>query len=131
MWCVEIQIGGNRFREIRILFRDIVIFYENQSISVKNIDFCDKDLRFLIFMRKRRTFSERGCHVREFCEKDARFPWVEFVDVPNNSLKIHNKRTNSQNVPFPRESAPPDSGVVQNQCQIKSRSPPHREKIRK
>ena len=49
-------------------------------------------------MRKRRTFSERGCHVCEFCEKDARFPRVEFVDFPKNSLNFNEKRTNSLNV---------------------------------
>ena len=29
--------------------------------------------------RKTHTFR-KGCHVCEFCEKDARFPRVEFVD---------------------------------------------------
>ena len=43
-------------------------------------------------------FSERGRHFCEFCEKDARFPRVEFVDFPNNSLNFNEKRTNSQNV---------------------------------
>ena len=39
--------------------------------------------------------SERGCHFCEFCENDARFPWVELIDFPNNSLNFHEKRTNS------------------------------------
>ena len=40
-------------------------------------------------------FSERGCHFCEFCENDARFPWVELIDFANNSLNFHDKRTNS------------------------------------
>ena len=38
---------------------------------------------------EKRTVSEKGRHFREFCENDARFPWVEFVDFPKNSLKFH------------------------------------------
>ena len=30
---------------------------------------------------EKHTFPEKGCHVCEFCEKDVRFPRVEFVDV--------------------------------------------------
>ena len=48
------------------------------------------------FLRKRRTFSERGCHFCEFCENDACFPWIEFVDFPKNSLSFHEKRTVSE-----------------------------------
>ena len=69
-------------------------------------------------MRKRRTCSERGCHFCEFCEKDARFPRVEFVHFRKIATA-------------PRENQKIDSGVVQNQYQIKAKSPPHREKIRK
>ena len=49
-------------------------------------------------LRKRRTLSERGHHFCEFCEKVARFPRVEVVDFPKNSLNFHAKRTNSLNV---------------------------------
>ena len=31
-------------------------------------------------VHEKRTFSEKGSHFCEFCENDARFPWVEFVD---------------------------------------------------
>ena len=30
-------------------------------------------------VHEKHTFSETCCHFCEFCEKDARFPWVEFV----------------------------------------------------
>ena len=45
---------------------------------------------------EKRTFSEKGCHFREFCENDARFPWVEFVDFPNNSLNPNEKHIFSE-----------------------------------
>ena len=50
------------------------------------------------FLRKRRTLSERGRHFCEFCENGARFPRVEFVDFPNNSLNVYEKRAKSLNV---------------------------------
>ena len=126
---------------------------------------------------KKHTFSEKGFHFCEFCENCARFPWIDFLDFPNNSLNVHEKRTNSlkfyeqhtnslniqekthmfrktcclfcefcencarfpwvEFVDFrkiataPRENQKIDSGVVQNQYQIKAKSPPHREKIKK
>ena len=59
-------------------------------------------------LHEKRTFSKTGCHFCEFCENDARFPWVELVDFPKNSPNVdekhtksvnnHKKRTNSANV---------------------------------
>ena len=69
MRCSEIQIGGNSFMKILYFLGKSSFFNENHSISAKNTNFC------------------------EFCEKDARFPWVEFVDFPKNSLTVHEKRT--------------------------------------
>ena len=43
-----------------------------------------------------RTFSKTVCHFCEFCENDARFPWVEFVDFIKNSLNFNDKRTFSE-----------------------------------
>ena len=45
---------------------------------------------------EKRTFSEKGYQFCEFCENDARFPRVEFVDFPNNSLNFNGKRTFSE-----------------------------------
>ena len=64
MRCGEIQIGGNSFRKIRYLLGEIVIFYENHSISAKNVNFC------------------------EFCEKDARFQKGDVI-VANSAKKTH------------------------------------------
>ena len=47
-------------------------------------------------MRHIRTLSENGCHFCELCENGARFPWVEFVDFPQYSLKFYEKRTFSE-----------------------------------
>ena len=44
---------------------------------------------------KKTHVFRRGGHFSEFCENDARFPWVELIDVPNDSLNFHEKRTNS------------------------------------
>ena len=49
MPVAEIQIGGNSFRKIRYVLGKIIICYENHSISVNNMYFC------------------------ELCETDARF----------------------------------------------------------
>ena len=49
------------------------LFYENQVISTQNTNFC------------------------ELCEKDARFPRVEFADFAKNSLNFHEKHTHSLN----------------------------------
>ena len=50
-------------------------------------------LRNSLNFGEKHTFSEKGRHVCEFCENDARFPWVEFVDFLNNSLNFNEKRT--------------------------------------
>ena len=42
--------------------------------------------------------SIKGHHFCEFCEKEERFPRVEFVDFPNNSVNVYEKRTHSLNV---------------------------------
>ena len=47
---------------------------------------------------KNAHFQKHIFIVCEFYEKDARFPRVEFVDFPNNSLDFNEKRTNSLNV---------------------------------
>ena len=39
----------------------------------------------------KRTFSENGCHVCDFCEKDARFPRVEFVYISQEFTKFQQK----------------------------------------
>ena len=51
-------------------------FHEKRTNSLK---FYEKRTNSLNIHEKR-TFSEKGCRFCEFCEKDARFPWVEFVD---------------------------------------------------
>ena len=48
----------------------------------------------LISAKKTHVFR-KGRHFCEFCENDARFPWVELIDVANNSLNFHEKQTNS------------------------------------
>ena len=45
---------------------------------------------------KNAHFHKKGCHFCEFCENDVRFPWVEFVDSPNNSLNFCKNRTFSE-----------------------------------
>ena len=52
---------------------------------------------------KKTHVSERGRHFCELCEKDARFPRVEFVDVSNNSLNLHEKTYKFTK--FPRKNA--------------------------
>ena len=79
--CSEIQICGNSFRKIRYF-------------SGKSRFFLRKSLNF----GEKHTFSEKGRHFCEICENDARFPWVELVDFPKNSLNVYEKRTNSLNV---------------------------------
>ena len=49
-----------------------------------------------IKFNKKHTFSEKWRHFCEICENDARFPCVEFVDFPNNSLNFNEKRTFSE-----------------------------------
>ena len=72
MPVAEIQIGGNCYKRIQYFFRKITIVYE------KSLNFGEQ-YTFLRIMRKICTLSERGRHFCEFCEKDARFPRVEFV----------------------------------------------------
>ena len=48
-------------------------------------EFCRK---VLISLKKTHVFR-KGRHFCEFCENDARFPWAEFVDFPNNSLNFY------------------------------------------
>ena len=79
MRCGEIQIGGNSFRKIRYLFQG------NDYFLRRSLNFGEKH-----------TFSEKGRHFREFCENDARCPWVELVDLPNNSLKFNETHTFSE-----------------------------------
>ena len=49
-------------------------------------------------VHEKHTFSEKGRHFYKFCENDARFPRVEFVDFPKNSQNFHEKHINSLNV---------------------------------
>ena len=44
---------------------------------------------------KKTYVFRKGCHVCDFCENDARFPWVELIYFPNNSVNFDEKRTNS------------------------------------
>ena len=49
MPVAEIQIGGNSFRKILYFLGKSLFFYENHSISAKNVNFCElceKDTRF-------------------------------------------------------------------------------------
>ena len=55
--------------------------------------FYEKTHTISVFFHEKHTFWEKGHHFREFCENDARFPWVEFVDFPKNSLKFHKEFT--------------------------------------
>ena len=88
-----------------------------QYIFTKNAHF-QKRASFLWILRKWRTFPmgvicrfpqeftrsprkthmfRKGKYFCEFCEQYARFPWVEFVDFPKNSLNVNEKRTCSGN----------------------------------
>ena len=40
---------------------------------------------------KKTHVFRKGCHFCDFCENDARFPWVELIDFPNNSVNFHEK----------------------------------------
>ena len=46
---------------------------------------CRFSHEFNIFLRKMNIFKRRASFFWEFCENDARFPWVELVDFPKNS----------------------------------------------
>ena len=50
--------------------------------------------RKMLISVKKTHVSERGCHFCEFCENDARFPRVEFVDLPKKSRNFHEKTLN-------------------------------------
>ena len=87
--------------ENRYFFKEITKFRQKIVLpvnSAKKTHVFRKGMSFLRILRKRRTFSERGRHVCEFCEKGNRFPMVEFVAFPKKSLKFNDNHTNSLNV---------------------------------
>ena len=82
MRCGEIQIGGNRFRKILYFLGKALFFYENHSISAKNVnfyEFCENDA----------SFQQGGVIFCEFCEKDARFQKGGGVIFANSAKKTH------------------------------------------
>ena len=52
----------------------IFVDFPNKSLNV------DEKRTNSVNVHEKLAISERGSHVCEFCEKDARFPRVEFVD---------------------------------------------------
>ena len=67
-----------------VVFREMA---EHRYFLRKSLNFGGK-YEVLRILRKRRTFSERGCHFCEFCEKDARFQKgdVIFVIFPKRRM---------------------------------------------
>ena len=57
----------------------------------KIIQFRRKIQNYVNSVKKTHVFR-KGRHFCEFCENDVRFPWVEFVDSPKNSLNFYEKR---------------------------------------
>ena len=78
--------------------------------------FSERDVIFVNYAKKTHVFR-KGTPFLRIMRKNARFPRVEFVDFRKIATA-------------PRENQKIDSGVMQNQYQIKAKSPPHREKIR-
>ena len=67
---------------------NVDVFNENHLISAKKYNFCVGGTQVF----------RKGMYFLRILRKDARFPRVEFVDFPNSSLHVHEKRTNSLNV---------------------------------